>query len=55
MERSAPVRRIILHHGDTVVSGGPSRLVFHGIDTLTDGDHPVTSRCRINLTFRKAL
>jgi alkylated DNA repair protein (DNA oxidative demethylase) len=55
MERSAPVRRIMLHHGDAVVWGGPSRLAFHGIDTLKDGNHPATGRCRINLTFRKAL
>lgn len=55
MERGAPVRRIMLHHGDTVVWGGPSRLAFHGIDTLKDGNHPATGRCRINLTFRKAL
>jgi alkylated DNA repair protein (DNA oxidative demethylase) len=55
MERSAPVRRIMLHHGDVVVWGGPARLAFHGIDTLKDGEHPATGRCRINLTFRKAL
>jgi DNA oxidative demethylase len=55
MERSGLISRIMLHHGDTVVWGGPSRLVFHGIDTLKDGDHPATGRCRINLTFRKAL
>jgi DNA oxidative demethylase len=55
MERSAPVRRIMLHHGDTVVWGGLSRLAYHGIDTLKDGNHPATGRCRINLTFRMAL
>jgi DNA oxidative demethylase len=55
MERSAPVRRVMLHHGDAVVWGGPSRLAFHGVDTLKDGDHPATGPCRINLTFRKAL
>jgi DNA oxidative demethylase len=55
MERNAPVRRIMLHHGDTFVWGGPSRLAFHGVDTLKDGNHPETGRCRINLTFRKAL
>jgi DNA oxidative demethylase len=54
MERSTPVRRIMLYHGDTVVWGGPSRLAFHGVDTLKDGNHPATGRCRINLTFRKA-
>jgi DNA oxidative demethylase len=55
MERSAPIHRVMLHHGDTVVWGGSSRLAFHGVDMLKDGDHPATGRCRINLTFRKAL
>jgi alkylated DNA repair protein (DNA oxidative demethylase) len=54
LERSAPVCRIMLYHGDTVVWGGPSRLAFHGIDTLKDGNHPATGRRRIKLTFRKA-
>lgn len=45
--------RIQLAHGDVVVWGGPSRLVFHGITPLADGDHPLTGHERINLTFRK--
>ncbi|MGO4306654.1 DNA oxidative demethylase AlkB [Cupriavidus sp. RAF12] len=45
--------RIRLAHGDVVVWGGPSRLVFHGIAPLADGDHPLTGHERINLTFRK--
>jgi alkylated DNA repair protein (DNA oxidative demethylase) len=48
-------RRIRLESGDVVVWGGPARLTFHGIDPLADGDDPLTGRCRINLTFRKAL
>jgi DNA oxidative demethylase len=47
-------RRIRLDHGDIVVWGGPTRLVYHGVDTLADGLHPLTGRCRINLTLRKA-
>jgi alkylated DNA repair protein (DNA oxidative demethylase) len=43
-----------LDHGDVVVWGGPTRLVFHGVEPLDDGLHPITGRCRINLTFRKA-
>jgi DNA oxidative demethylase len=50
-----PRRRVRLEHGDVVVWGGLSRLAFHGIAPLTEGDHPLTGRCRINLTFRKAL
>jgi DNA oxidative demethylase len=54
-KRSDRPRRIRLVSGDVVVWGGVSRLAFHGIDTLADGDDPLTGRCRINLTFRKAL
>ncbi len=48
-------RRIRLESGDVVVWGGPARKVYHGIAPLADGDHPLTGRYRINLTFRKAL
>jgi len=54
-ERRDRARRIPLIHGDVVVWGGPSRLIFHGIDTLKDGDHPLTGALRYNLTFRRAL
>jgi alkylated DNA repair protein (DNA oxidative demethylase) len=47
-------RRVPLEHADIVVWGGPTRLAFHGVDTLADGEHSLTGRCRINLTFRKA-
>jgi alkylated DNA repair protein (DNA oxidative demethylase) len=53
--RSDRPRRIRLASGDIVVWGGVSRLAFHGIDPLADGDDPLAGRCRINLTFRKAL
>jgi len=43
-----------LRHGDVVVWGRSARLAYHGVDTLKDGDHPVTGRCRFNLTFRMA-
>ena len=48
-------KRIRLESGDVVVWGGPSRLAFHGVDTLADGQHALTGACRINLTFRRAL
>ncbi|HUZ65786.1 MAG TPA: DNA oxidative demethylase AlkB [Acetobacteraceae bacterium] len=54
-ERSSRPRRVRLESGDVAVWGGPSRLAFHGIDPLADGDDPLTGRCRINLTFRKAM
>lgn len=46
--------RYRLTHGDVVVWGGPSRLTFHGVAPLADGEHEKLGRRRINLTFRKA-
>lgn len=48
-------RRMRLESGDVVVWGGATRLAYHGIASLKDGEHPLTGRCRINLTFRRAL
>lgn len=53
--RSERPQRIPLVHGDVVVWGGPSRLRFHGVLPLKEGEHPILGRQRINLTFRKAL
>ncbi|HRD74771.1 MAG TPA: DNA oxidative demethylase AlkB [Hyphomicrobiaceae bacterium] len=55
LRRADRPQRLMLAHGDVVVWGGPSRLAYHGIDPVKDGKHPLTGRCRINLTFRKAL
>jgi alkylated DNA repair protein (DNA oxidative demethylase) len=52
--RTERPRRFRLENGDVVVWGGPSRLAFHGVDTLADGEHPLTGRFRLNLTFRRA-
>jgi alkylated DNA repair protein (DNA oxidative demethylase) len=52
-ERGDKARRIALNHGDVVVWGGPSRLRFHGVLALKDGEHPFAGALRINLTFRK--
>lgn len=41
-----------LVHGDVVVWGGPSRLAYHGVAALADGDHALLGRRRLNLTFR---
>ena len=51
---AATSRAYRLEHGDVVVWGGPSRLAFHGVAPLADGEHAVLGRQRINLTFRKA-
>ncbi len=53
--RGGRVRRVPLVHGDVVVWGQPSRMVFHGVDVLKDGMHPLTGALRYNLTFRSAL
>lgn len=34
LKRSDPTRSIVLKSGDAIVMGGPSRLIFHGIDRL---------------------
>jgi alkylated DNA repair protein (DNA oxidative demethylase) len=52
-ERNQRPQRYRLAHGDVVVWGGPSRLAFHGVAPLADGDHPLLGRRRINLTFRR--
>ena len=54
LRRNDRPRRIRLVHGDVVVWGGPTRLVYHGVEPLADGWHADTGACRINLTFRKA-
>jgi alkylated DNA repair protein (DNA oxidative demethylase) len=54
LNRTDKPRRYRLAHGDVVVWGGPSRLFFHGVAPLADGEHPALGRRRINLTFRKA-
>jgi len=55
LARTDPVTKYALRHGDVVVWGGPSRLFYHGVLALKDGDHPALGRMRINLTFRRAL
>ena len=54
LKRSDKPRRYRLEHGDIVVWGGPSRLNFHGVASLADGEHALLGRQRVNLTFRKA-
>ena len=54
-KRADKPQRYRLEHGDVVVWGGPSRLFFHGVAPLAEGEHAVMGGQRINLTFRKAL
>jgi DNA oxidative demethylase len=52
-KRSDKPRRFRLEHGDVAVWGGPSRLFFHGVAPLAEGNHAVMGPQRLNLTFRK--
>jgi len=52
-KRADTTMRYRLEHSDVVVWGGPSRLFFHGVAPLAEGEHAVMGRQRINLTFRK--
>lgn len=54
LQRRERPRRIRMESGDVAVWGGSARLAYHGIAPLADGNHPLTGRCRINLTLRKA-
>lgn len=55
LKRRDPVRKLAMRHGDVAVWGGASRLCYHGIAELEDGEHPLLGRTRINLTLRRAL
>jgi alkylated DNA repair protein (DNA oxidative demethylase) len=52
LQRNDKPRRFRLQHGDIAVWGGPTRLAFHGVAPLADGEHALLGRQRINLTFR---
>ena len=54
LERGDRALRVLLHHGDVVVWGGPDRLRYHGILPLKGSAHPRLGEQRINFTFRKA-
>jgi len=53
LARADKPRRYRLVHGDVVVWGGPSRLAYHGVAPLAEGEHALLGRIRINLTFRR--
>jgi alkylated DNA repair protein (DNA oxidative demethylase) len=55
LRRKDRPQRMRLESGDVAVWGGPTRLAYHGVAPLADGDDPLTGRCRYNLTFRTAL
>jgi DNA alkylation damage repair protein AlkB len=52
--RKEPMRPLMLHSGDVVVMGGPSRLRFHGVTKILPGTAPEgTGPGRFNLTLRQ--
>lgn len=53
LSRKERPRRFRVENGDVAVWGGPSRLAYHGIAPLAQGEHPLTGAFRFNLTFRK--
>lgn len=53
-ERTDPVQKVPLHHGDVLVWGGPSRLRYHGVSPPHAAGHPAFGADRVNLTFRRA-
>ena len=54
LARSDKAVKVPLTHGDALVWGGASRLRYHGVATVADGEHPLLGRRRINLSFRHA-
>jgi alkylated DNA repair protein (DNA oxidative demethylase) len=54
LNRSDRPARYRLLHRDVAVWGGPSRLAYHGVAPLAEGEHTRLGRQRINLTFRCA-
>lgn len=54
LQRGDKALRVPLRHGDVVVWGGPSRLRYHGVLPLAEGEHVLLGAERINLTFRRA-
>lgn len=54
LSRSDRAIKVPLAHGDALVWGGASRLRYHGVVTVADGEHPSLGRRRINLSFRHA-
>jgi DNA alkylation damage repair protein AlkB len=54
LSRKEPTRPLMLHSGDVLVMGGPSRLRFHGVTRIQSGTAPSgTGPGRFNLTFRQ--
>ena len=54
LKRRDPTVAFMLHSGDVLVMGGPSRLIYHGIDRVLPGTCDLLPEGgRINLTLRR--
>ncbi|HXW04812.1 MAG TPA: alpha-ketoglutarate-dependent dioxygenase AlkB, partial [Vicinamibacterales bacterium] len=54
LSRREPTQPLLLHSGDALVMGGPSRLRYHGVTRILPGTAPQgTGPGRFNLTFRQ--
>lgn len=54
LSRRDPTAPLMLHSGDVLVMGGPSRLRYHGVTRILGGTAPGgTGPGRFNLTFRQ--
>jgi DNA alkylation damage repair protein AlkB len=54
LTRKESMRPLMLHSGDVIVMGGPSRLRYHGVTRILPGTAPEgTGPGRFNLTFRQ--
>ena len=51
LNRSDKTKRVPVTHGDVIVWGGPSRLRYHGVLPLKEGNHHLLDQHRVNLTF----
>jgi len=54
LARGEKTLKVPISHGDALVWGGASRLRYHGVATVADGQHPALGARRINLSFRHA-
>ncbi|MBS0340584.1 MAG: DNA oxidative demethylase AlkB [Proteobacteria bacterium] len=54
LSRSDKPIKVPVSHGDVLIWGGPSRLRYHGVAALPEGEHALMGRRRVNTSFRKA-
>lgn len=53
LQRSDPVHKLNLRHGDVLVFGGPDRLRYHGISSVARPSDNQSISARLNFTFRR--